>query len=227
MARRRGPHLTDVTRKSLGVTLAEPWEALTIVEPSMTPPSSGTARGRLAGGNLALVAALAGTPYAPDLDGTILMLEDVNEAVYRIDRMLTQLWLSGAVARHAGLAFGSFTDIPPPPSEDSPAAIARSNACWRIRQRCGVPCVSGFHGPHRRPEHIPTRRHGDMNVDRKGPDDRALEFTDNQPSDSMKTGEQLMAEAKARIKEVTPQEASTDSGVAIRSRFSTCATSTK
>src|SRR4029078_4008315 len=39
------------------------------------------------------------------------------------------------------------------------------------------------------------------------PDDRALDFTDNQPSDSMKTGEQLMAEAKARIKEVTPQEA--------------------
>src|SRR4029078_48794 len=97
----------------------EPWEALTIVEPSMTPLVSGTARGRLGGGNLALVAALAGTPDATELDGTLLMLEDVNEAVYRIDRMLTQLWLSGALRGIAGLAFGSFTEIPPPLSEDS------------------------------------------------------------------------------------------------------------
>ena len=142
-------HLTDVTRKSLGVTLAEPWEALTIVEPSMTPLVSGTARGRLAGGNLALVAALAGTPYAPDLDGTILMLEDVNEAVYRIDRMLTQLWLSGALRGIAGLAFGSFTEIPPPPSEDSASGDRPlERVLEEFAKRCGVPCVSGFRMGH-------------------------------------------------------------------------------
>jgi len=136
-------HLTDVTRKSLGVTLAEPWEALTIVEPSMAPLVSGTARGRLAGGNLALVAALAGTPYAPDLDGAILMLEDVNEAVYRIDRLLTQLWLSGALRGLAGLAVGSFTEIPPaedPASGDRPL----ERVLEEFAKRCGVPCVSGF-----------------------------------------------------------------------------------
>ena len=59
----------------------------------------GRARGPLAGGNLSLLSTLAGTPYAPPLDGAILVLEDVNESVYRIDRMLTQLRLSGVLAR--------------------------------------------------------------------------------------------------------------------------------
>ncbi|MBK5189782.1 MAG: LD-carboxypeptidase, partial [Gemmatimonadaceae bacterium] len=68
------------------------------------------AEGPLEGGNLALVCALLGTPYAPRFDGAILVLEDVNEPLYRIDRMLRQLILSGALARVAGLCFGAFTD---------------------------------------------------------------------------------------------------------------------
>jgi len=134
-------HLTDTTRKSLAITLAQAWEAITIAEPSMSVLAPGTARGRLAGGNLALLAALAGTPYAPDLDGSILLLEDVNEAVYRIDRMLTQLRLSGALRNIAGLAFGSFTEIP-----DDPANIERplDRVLEEFAARCGVPCVSGF-----------------------------------------------------------------------------------
>ena len=70
----------------------------------------GKARGRLLGGNLALLAALHGTPYEPDYTGAILVLEDVNEAPYRIERMLLQLRLSGALQRCAGIAFGSFTN---------------------------------------------------------------------------------------------------------------------
>jgi muramoyltetrapeptide carboxypeptidase len=70
----------------------------------------GRATGRLVGGNLALLAALAGTPFAPDYTGAILVLEDVGEAVYRIDRMLQQLALSGALGRLSGIAFGQFTD---------------------------------------------------------------------------------------------------------------------
>ncbi len=70
----------------------------------------GRARGRLLGGNLALLAALHGTPYEPDYTGAILVLEDVNEAPYRIERMLLQLRLSGALQRCAGIAFGSFTN---------------------------------------------------------------------------------------------------------------------
>ena len=70
----------------------------------------GRARGRLLGGNLALLAALHGTPYEPDYTGAILVLEDVNEAPYRIERMLLQLRLSGSLQRCAGIAFGSFTN---------------------------------------------------------------------------------------------------------------------
>lgn len=134
-------HLPERTRASLARVLAEPWKQISVTEPSMTPLRRGTARGRLAGGNLALLAALAGTPYAPDLDGAILVLEDVNEAVYRIDRMLTQLWLSGALRSVAGLAFGAFTEIP-----DDPANAERplTRVLEEFAARCGVPCVSGF-----------------------------------------------------------------------------------
>ena len=70
----------------------------------------GKALGRLIGGNLSLVAHLTGTPYMPDLSGAILFLEDVSEAVYAIDRMLTQLWLSGNLQKVAGIVFGKFTE---------------------------------------------------------------------------------------------------------------------
>lgn len=72
----------------------------------------GTARGRLVGGNLAVLTSLAGTPYWPDFDGAILFLEDVNEYIYRIDRMLSTLLLSGALDRLAGVVLGGFTDCP-------------------------------------------------------------------------------------------------------------------
>lgn len=71
----------------------------------------GKARGRLVGGNLTLVQALIGTPYFPSLDGAILFLEDVGEDVYRVDRMLAHLRLSGAFDRLAGIAIGQFTEM--------------------------------------------------------------------------------------------------------------------
>jgi muramoyltetrapeptide carboxypeptidase len=61
------------------------------------------------GGNLALLSALHGTPYQPSYEGAILVLEDVNEAPYRIERLLLQLRLSGDLQRCAGIAFGAFT----------------------------------------------------------------------------------------------------------------------
>jgi muramoyltetrapeptide carboxypeptidase len=70
---------------------------------------SGTARGRLLGGNLSVLSALVGTPWLPDFDGAILFLEDVGEAEYRIDRMLSQLALAGILGRVAGVAFGQCT----------------------------------------------------------------------------------------------------------------------
>ncbi len=70
----------------------------------------GKAKGPLIGGNLSLLAAVHGTPYEPNYDGAILFLEDVSEAPYRVDRMLTQLWLAGVLNKVAGVAIGKFTE---------------------------------------------------------------------------------------------------------------------
>ena len=67
----------------------------------------GRASGPLTGGNLALVASLVGTPWAMQAAGHIVMLEDVSEAPYRIDRMLVQLRQSGGLDGCRGIAFGS------------------------------------------------------------------------------------------------------------------------
>lgn len=69
----------------------------------------GRARGRLTGGNLSLISALEGTPYAIDTRGAILLVEDVREAPYRVDRMLRQLQLAGKLAELKGAVLGQFT----------------------------------------------------------------------------------------------------------------------
>ncbi len=69
----------------------------------------GKARGRLIPGNLSILTRLVGTPFFPDLSGAILAIEDVGEAAYRVDRMLTHLELAGALDRIAGLVLGRFT----------------------------------------------------------------------------------------------------------------------
>ncbi len=70
----------------------------------------GVAEGRLIGGNLALLAAAEGTSNAIASDGVVLFLEDIGEPPYRIDRLLTQLAMSGVLAGVAGVVVGQFTD---------------------------------------------------------------------------------------------------------------------
>ena len=73
--------------------------------------TGGKARGRLTGGNLSLLAALAGTSFAlGDVRGKILFIEDVGEQPYRIDRMLTQLRQTVDLRSAAGIALGVFAD---------------------------------------------------------------------------------------------------------------------
>ena len=98
-------HLCDRSLESLVAALAGapvPLEGLVTLQ-------RGRASGRLLGGNLTMIAALLGTPYLPSLDGSVLLIEEVGEAPYRIDRAWTQLLLSGALDGIAGIAFGQFT----------------------------------------------------------------------------------------------------------------------
>ena len=61
------------------------------------------------GGNLSLVAALSGTEFEMETDGRILMLEDVGEAPYKVDRMLRTLQLAGRLDKITGVVLGTFT----------------------------------------------------------------------------------------------------------------------
>jgi len=100
----------------------------------------GRAEGRLAGGNLALLASLVGTPYAPDLDGAILVLEDIDEAVYRLDRMLVQLRLSGALSGVRGIVFGAFTNCPEA-SDDGSRTL--DDLIDELAADLRIPCIAG------------------------------------------------------------------------------------
>jgi muramoyltetrapeptide carboxypeptidase len=91
----------------------EPGEALVPMEDRVRTITPGLARGRLLGGNLTVLTALVGTPYLPAWDGAILFLEDTNEEIYRVDRMLTQLALAGILKRLAGVVFGKCTRCDP------------------------------------------------------------------------------------------------------------------
>ncbi|HEY2376975.1 MAG TPA: LD-carboxypeptidase [Gemmatimonadaceae bacterium] len=113
------------------------------VATNATTLHEGRTRGRLVGGNLALLCALSGTSYAPDYRDAILVVEDVNEAVYRIDRMLTQLRLGGHLAGCRGLVFGQFTDIPTDSPEENLGARTLDNVLGEIATQLKVPCISG------------------------------------------------------------------------------------
>lgn len=73
----------------------------------------GQARGKLIGGNLSVISGIVGSPYMPNVDGAILFLEDIGESPYRIDRMLTQLKLSGVLNQLSGFIFGQCTTCTP------------------------------------------------------------------------------------------------------------------
>lgn len=75
--------------------------------------TGGTARGPLLGGNLTVLTALMGSDFLPDFEGSILFLEDLNEEIYRVDRMLTQLALAGVLGKVAGVVFGDCKNCDP------------------------------------------------------------------------------------------------------------------
>lgn len=158
--------LTPLTRDSFARAMATTRDTNELACGGMTTLVGGRATGRLAGGNLALVSALVGTPYAWDLTDAILVLEDVSEAVYRIDRMLTQICQSGALDHVAGIAFGRFTDI-----ADDPANVERplERVLRQFADNIGAPCVMNFPIGHI-PDHVtlPLGAIAELNADDGG-----------------------------------------------------------
>jgi muramoyltetrapeptide carboxypeptidase len=100
--------------------------------------TSGRAAGKLAGGNLSLIAALAGTPYAIPFSGALLFFEETEEAPYRIDRMLTQLSLAGDLQAARGFVVGQCTKC----EDDEPEPTAASVIAQRLGET-GKPAVDG------------------------------------------------------------------------------------
>jgi muramoyltetrapeptide carboxypeptidase len=111
-------------------------------EPSAAVMVPGTASGRLLGGNLTMLQCSIGTRDFPDLDGAILLFEDVDESAYSYDRMLTQLRRAGKLDRIAGIAIGQFT---------SAANSGPWSAATAVQDRVGdlgVPVLGGLRIGH-------------------------------------------------------------------------------
>ncbi len=113
--------------------------------PHATVIRDGTATGRLAGGNLAVVASLCGTPWAIDFSDAIIVLEDINEATYRVDRMLTQLRQSGTLDGCVGIAFGHCTNSD---TNSDDGARALDDVIRECADTLGVPALLGIPAGH-------------------------------------------------------------------------------
>jgi muramoyltetrapeptide carboxypeptidase len=74
---------------------------------------SGTAEGKILGGNLTVLTALSGTPYYPNFTDSILFIEDIGEDPYKIDRMMSTLRLNGTLGKIKGFIFGQCSDCEP------------------------------------------------------------------------------------------------------------------
>lgn len=103
----------------------------------------GHASGPLVGGNLSVLCALVGTPFAPPLDGAVLFLEEVGEAPYRVDRMLTTLRHAGWFARVSAIAVGQLSMCDP-----GPDAREVSDVLHERLHDLGIPVVRGVPSGH-------------------------------------------------------------------------------
>jgi muramoyltetrapeptide carboxypeptidase len=114
--------------------------------PASPPPAltgtalvGGVAEGPLLGGNLSVLTRLLGTPYLPDLRGAVLLLEDVGERPYRLDRMWTHLALAGVFHQVRGIALGDFTDC-----EEANADYGSAEVLATLAADTGLPCLAGL-----------------------------------------------------------------------------------
>lgn len=135
--------LDGLSEESLLLALTTPFHGRDLL-PANYPcrvARPGSASGVLLGGCLSLVTALLGTPYAPDFTASVLLLEDVSEPAYRLDRMLTHLKLAKVVDRVAAIVLGHFVG---PDGDDLSAGV--EEIVLALTEDHPVPVLSGF--PH-------------------------------------------------------------------------------
>ena len=111
----------------------------------LKPVVSGNARGRIAGGCLSVFVSLLGTPYLPDLTDKILLLEDVGEQPYVIDRLLTHCALAGVFNQVRGVVFGQFHHCESKDENDGTIQDVLND--WQTK--LSVPSVCGLNYGHR------------------------------------------------------------------------------
>lgn len=138
-----GPVLTQLGRLGKPATrrLFSLLESHSAAEPLQGTSTfvAGTAEGPLLGGNLSVFTRLLGTPFMPTLGGAILLLEDVGERPYRLDRMWTHLELAGVFRQVSGIVLGSFIHCEERDSDYSAHELLRELAV-----ATGLPCAAGF-----------------------------------------------------------------------------------
>ncbi|MET0948102.1 MAG: LD-carboxypeptidase [Pseudomonas sp.] len=105
----------------------------------LTTLEPGIAHGRLLGGNLSMIAATMGTPYQIDADGVILFIEDINEPLYRIDRLLTHLRLAGTLGKLRGVIVGDVAGV---------ETIALERLLKQTFEPLRIPVLSGWRSGH-------------------------------------------------------------------------------
>lgn len=97
--------------------------------------------GQLWGGNLAMLVSLIGTPWLPQIENGILVLEDINEHPFRVERMLLQLMHAGILSRQRAIILGSFSGATP---NDYDAGYTLETMIDYLRSRVDVPIISGL-----------------------------------------------------------------------------------
>ena len=124
------------------------WQALRQPEFTLEWPGEGPncrVEGTLWGGNLAMLTSLIGTPWLPAIRDGILVVEDINEHPFRVERMLLQLLHSGVLAAQKAVIFGSFTGSAP---NDYDAGYDLPQVFDYLRQQLSLPLISGLEFGH-------------------------------------------------------------------------------
>ncbi|MBJ3813764.1 muramoyltetrapeptide carboxypeptidase [Shimwellia pseudoproteus] len=125
-------------------TLWHFWRAIHEPEFSFSWPAAGQpleASGTLWGGNLAMLVSLLGTPWFPNIDGGILVIEDINEHPFRIERLLLQLHYAGVLRRQRAIILGSFSGNTLSDYDDG---YNFTVMCETVSARLDIPVISGL-----------------------------------------------------------------------------------